>query len=163
MKYEADVAGHRVSLELEQRDGELVATVDGRSYLADVIRPERGVYLIKNGDEVFEATVSGSTTGLVVRLRGRDIPVTVIDRKHRRGPVDQGADGQQLLRAPMPGKVVRFLLRPGDEVTAGQGVVVVEAMKMQNEVKSPKKGRVVEFRVTEGAAVEANAVLAIIE
>jgi biotin carboxyl carrier protein len=63
----------------------------------------------------------------------------------------------------MPGKVVRVLLRTGDEVDLGQGVVVVEAMKMQNEIKSPKSGRVVEIRVSEGATVNASQVLAVVE
>jgi biotin carboxyl carrier protein len=63
----------------------------------------------------------------------------------------------------MPGKVVRVLLAEGDEVALGQGVVVVEAMKMQNEIKSPKSGRVIEVRVVEGSTVDANQVLAIVE
>jgi len=67
------------------------------------------------------------------------------------------------LAAPMPGKVVRLLLRQGSAVDAGGGVVVVEAMKMQNEVKSPKKGTVQKILVTEGAAVNAGDVLAIVE
>jgi biotin carboxyl carrier protein len=63
----------------------------------------------------------------------------------------------------MPGKVVRFLVTENSTVEAGQGVVVVEAMKMQNEIKSPKKGRVVKLAVAEGAAVNAGDVLAIVE
>jgi biotin carboxyl carrier protein len=63
----------------------------------------------------------------------------------------------------MPGRVVRVLLQAGDEVAAGEGVVVVEAMKMQNEIKSPKAGRVLEVRVTQGATVNANQVLAVVE
>jgi biotin carboxyl carrier protein len=63
----------------------------------------------------------------------------------------------------MPGKVVRVLLGAGDDVAAGQGVVVVEAMKMQNEIKSPKAGRIIEVRVSEGATVNSNQVLAVVE
>ena len=63
----------------------------------------------------------------------------------------------------MPGKIVRVLARPGDEVEAGAGVVVVEAMKMQNEIKSPKKGTIQKILVAEGAAVNAGDVLAIVE
>ena len=71
--------------------------------------------------------------------------------------------GARPLVAPMPGKVVRFLVTANSTVEAGQGVVVVEAMKMQNEIKSPKKGRVVKLAVAEGAAVNAGDVLAIVE
>jgi len=63
----------------------------------------------------------------------------------------------------MPGKVVRILLKPGEEVAAGQGVVVVEAMKMQNEVKSTRSGRVSEIRISEGDTVNGNQVLAVVE
>ena len=73
------------------------------------------------------------------------------------------AEGRQNLVAPMPGKVIRVLVAQGDEVAVGQGVVVVEAMKMQNEIKSPKAGIVVEVRVTAGATVNANQVLAVVE
>jgi biotin carboxyl carrier protein len=76
---------------------------------------------------------------------------------------DHTSEGRQQLTAPMAGKVVRVLLKPNDEVAAGQGVVVVEAMKMQNEIKSPKAGRVIEIRVIEGATVTANQILAIVE
>jgi biotin carboxyl carrier protein len=63
----------------------------------------------------------------------------------------------------MPGKVVRLMVREGDEVEAGAGVAVVEAMKMQNEIKSPKKGTIGKILVSEGATVNAGDVLAIVE
>ncbi|MGB0012261.1 MAG: biotin/lipoyl-containing protein, partial [Candidatus Sulfotelmatobacter sp.] len=71
--------------------------------------------------------------------------------------------GPKKIVAPMPGKVVRLLVREGDEVEMGASVAVVEAMKMQNEIKSPKKGAVQKILVTEGAAVNAGDVLAIVE
>ena len=85
------------------------------------------------------------------------------DRVPKYGRLSPSCEGRQNLTAPMPGKVVRVLLHSGDEVSAGQGVVVVEAMKMQNEIKSPKTGRVIEVRVAEGATVTANQVLAVVE
>jgi biotin carboxyl carrier protein len=63
----------------------------------------------------------------------------------------------------MPGKIVRILVKPGDSVLARQGLVVVEAMKMENELRAPKAGTVAEVRVTEGASVEAGAVLVVVE
>jgi biotin carboxyl carrier protein len=71
--------------------------------------------------------------------------------------------GPRKIVAPMPGKVVRVLVREGDEVELGAGMAVVEAMKMQNEIKSPKKGKVQKVLVSEGAAVNAADVLAIVE
>ena len=73
------------------------------------------------------------------------------------------AHGEQAIVAPMPGRVVRVLVAPGDEVAARQPVVVVEAMKMENELRSPKAGRVKDVPVTEGTSVEAGRVLVVIE
>ncbi len=72
-------------------------------------------------------------------------------------------EGRQVLASPMPGKVVRVLKKVGDAVSEGEGVVVVEAMKMENEIRSPKDGKVVEVLVREGQAVEGNARLAAVE
>jgi biotin carboxyl carrier protein len=72
------------------------------------------------------------------------------------------AEGPQRVDAPMPGKVVRVLVKQGDEVAEGQGLVVVEAMKMENELKSPKAGKVVELHAVEGAAVESGAKLVVV-
>jgi biotin carboxyl carrier protein len=86
-----------------------------------------------------------------------------VDRKHRRQHSEHDNEGRQQLTAPMPGKIVRVLLSVDEAVASGQGVVVVEAMKMQNEIKSPKSGRVVEIRVNEGDTVDAGQVLAVVE
>jgi biotin carboxyl carrier protein len=74
-----------------------------------------------------------------------------------------GPAGATRLSAPMPGRIVRVLAAVGDEVTAGQPVVVVEAMKMENEIRSPRPGRVLSLDVREGEAVDAGALLAVVE
>jgi len=164
MKYEAEIDGQKVNLEMEERDGRITAAIDERHYEVDVLRPEAGIYLLFAGDKVYEARVASPDSGkLQVKLRGNSYSVNIIDRKHRRPGEDHGDDSQKQLVAPMPGKVVKLLLNVGDEVTPGQGVVVVEAMKMQNEIKSPKAGRLAEIRVTEGEAVAANQLLAVVE
>jgi biotin carboxyl carrier protein len=164
MKYEAEIEGRLLTVELNDREEKLSATVEERQYQVEVLRPEQGVYLILDGDSVYEARVWSCEPGSFnVKLRDRVFDAKIIDRKHRRGAVEHALEGRQQLVAPMPGKVVRVLLEAGDEVAEGQGVVVVEAMKMQNEIKSPRAGRVVEIRVTEGATVNANQVLAVVE
>lgn len=164
MKYEAEIDGHPVSIELEQQNGRVSVMVGERKYDLEVIRPEEGAYLIFAGEQVYEARVwAEGANSLRIKLRDRLFTASIIDRKHRRAGADHSQEGQQSLVAPMPGKIVRVLLRAGDEVAAGQGVVVVEAMKMQNEIKSPKSGRVIEVRVAEGATVNANQVLAVVE
>lgn len=164
MKYEAEIDGQPLVIEFDQREGRVTATIDGRAYDVEVLRPEDGVYLMLAGERVYETRVWPDTSGkLNVRLRDRVFSAKLIDRKHRRHGEEQNEQGPQQLVAPMPGKVVRLLLQAGDEVDAGQGVVIVEAMKMQNEIKSSKKGRVLEVRVSEGETVNANQVLAVVE
>jgi biotin carboxyl carrier protein len=151
-------------IQLDQSDGLVHANLDNRDYQIRSVQPADGVYLMFIGTKVYEARVcSTGQNSYSVDLRNRVFSVRFIDRKHRRIGTDGTQAGQQHLTAPMPGKVVRVLLSRGEEVTGGQGVVVVEAMKMQNEVKSPKAGRLVDVRVKEGDTVTANQILAIVE
>ena len=163
MKYEVEIQGRTVTVELEQRNGRLVADVGPRRYDLVVNTPEEGVFTFLDGDRVYEARVSVRSGSLSVTIGGQLFAASVVDRKHRRPTLEHGIEGRQQLMAPMPGKVVRVLLKAGDEVSQGQGVLVVEAMKMQNEIRSPKAGRVIEIRVSEGATVDANQILAVIE
>jgi biotin carboxyl carrier protein len=97
-------------------------------------------------------------------VRGRRYAVQV--RDPRRLPLQRGraaAAGRQSVASPMPGKVVRLLVSEGEQVKAGQGLLVVEAMKMQNEIRAPKDGRVTAIRVAEGAAVAGGETLAEVE
>ena len=164
MKYEVQIHGGQVSVEIERHGEEITATIDGRRYELKVVSPERGVYTFFDSDRVYETRVwSSDQSQLRVKIGGNLFSTTVIDRKHRRPTTEHQTEGKQNLTAPMPGKVVRILLSAGDEVAAGQGVLVVEAMKMQNEIKSPKSGRVIEVRVSEGDNVNANQVLVIVD
>jgi len=140
MKYEAEIEGRLLQVEFDQRNGRVSATIDGRAYDVEVLRPEDGVYLIIAGERVFETRIWPDAQGtLNVSFRGHTFSVKIIDRKHRRPGEEQGEDGQQQLVAPMPGKVVRVLLQAGDEVEAGQGVVVVEAMRCKTSSSLQRK------------------------
>lgn len=164
MRYEAKIDGRQINIELEERDGRVKAEIGERVYDLQVVRPDNDAYLIFDGDRVFEARVWSAEPNLLrVEIGNRTFSASIIDRKHRQVSAEQDDEGRRHLIAPMPGKVVRVMLNSGDEVKAGQGVIVVEAMKMQNEVKSPKAGRIIEVRVSEGATVNANQVLAIVE
>ena len=164
MKYEVEIQGRETTIEIDQRNGRVQARVGERHYDLDVVSPEEGVYTFLLGDRVYEADVwSSESNSLRVKIGGHLFSTRIIDRKHRRPAIEHGTEGRQNLIAPMPGKVVRVLVVVGDKVAQGQGVVVVEAMKMQNEIKSPKAGHIVEVRVSEGSTVNANQVLAIVE
>jgi biotin carboxyl carrier protein len=164
MKYVAEIDGEQLNLVLEDKDGGFRVTLEDTSYEISAASPEPGVYLIFDGVDVYEASVSTVSGGSMrVKVRGRMLDARVIDQKHRGQPAERSVEGKQALFAPMPGKVVKLLLGVGDPVATGQGVLVVEAMKMQNEIKSPKSGRVIEVRVSENDTVEANQVVAIVE
>jgi biotin carboxyl carrier protein len=105
-----------------------------------------------------------SLGGGEVSVNGRVFRVEVFDPRSMRGRKAAGVtEGRQAVAAPMPGRVIRVLVEAGQEVEAGQGLIVVEAMKMQNEMKSPKAGRVIEVKAIDGATVAAGDVLVVIE
>ena len=166
MKYEIVINGARRSVEISSpRTGSsrVTFTVDGRLVEADAIRISRGTYSILLGGRSLEVIAEESSNGLLLRSNGREFQVEILDpRSWRRG---RGAgielEGRQQLIAPMPGKIVRVLVAAGQQVNAGQGLLVIEAMKMQNEIRSPKSGTV-EKLAREGQTVNAGEVLAIV-
>jgi len=127
----------------------------------------RSVAILDNGVaptyEVF-VVPADSAGALLVTIGGRSTIVAVNGRRTgRAADTARHAHGEQSVVAPMPGRVVRVLVAPGDEVAARQGVIVVEAMKMENELRAPKSGRVKDVKVSAGTSVEAGRVLLIIE
>jgi biotin carboxyl carrier protein len=110
--------------------------------------------------------VDGLQPDLNVTVNNVTVPIKVVDARRKLAAV-AGVRAQQsgplAVKSPMPGKVVKVLVKPGDEVKAGQGVVVVEAMKMENELKSPRDGKVQTVAVAEGQAVESGQTLATLE
>ena len=119
-----------------------------------------GVYSVLIDDRSFEVRLDSG----VAWNRGRVMPLEVQDPRNIPQRSASGArSGPAQITSPMPGKVVRILKSPGDEVEAGEGVLVVEAMKMQNELKAPKAGRIASVSAAEGAAVKTGEILAVIE
>ena len=150
--------------------------LDGRTHIVDarrigdsvvsmLVQPDGGSAPSRSIDAAF---ANLPTTGdFDVHLEGRTIPVQIrpagsFGRQKKQGAGAHGT-GPQRVTAPMPGKVVRVLVKPGDAVTARQGLVVVEAMKMENELRAARDGRVREVAVGEGQSVDAGAVLLIVE
>jgi biotin carboxyl carrier protein len=130
---------------------------------ANVLTPEPGVYSVLLDGRIYDARVEDTSDGLVVVIDGYRFEIEVRDpRRWSRKGAARGVDGVQAVVAPMPGKVVRVLITPGDEVAAGQGLLVVEAMKMQNEMKASRAGKILSVSVKEGATVTAGEVLATI-
>ena len=142
-------------------DGEEVAPADGWS-LAWVDRQQR-VAILRREAEREVIAVEGSGGDWVLTIRGRSIPVTV--RSHRDRLLAETSrlaarhGGPAEVRATLPGLVVRVAVAVGDEVTAGDPLVTIEAMKMQNEIRAPRNGRVAAIEVAPGQAITTGALL----
>jgi biotin carboxyl carrier protein len=159
-----------VSIERAGGDGRFRVSVDGEVALVEARRiGAYGLSLLFPDDSHASARLAiapGPVQGeLLASLAGRTASVAVNARRTGRAAADAGgaADGEQRVVAPMPGRVVRVLVAVGDSVEARQPVVVVEAMKMENELRSPKAGRVKDVAVSAGASVEAGRVLVVID
>ena len=149
-------------------DGAIVsADVDGRRYDVEVRERSAGEFLLIRGNEVHNVRVEphGSSGFFEVIMRGRSYQVRIDDPKRLRSNQTSAAHhtGSAEIISPMPGKIVRVLVAEGASVEAGAGVIVVEAMKMQNEMKAPKAGVIASINAVEGATVNAGDVLAVIE
>jgi biotin carboxyl carrier protein len=153
--------GREIRLEWKQ-DGETVrfrVESEGEKTV-DIREVGPGVYSLLIGGRSYDAHADGSS----VSIAGRRFPVEVLDpRRWNRERNHHPAEGRQNIVATMPGKVVRVLVAVGDQVEIGQGIVVVEAMKMQNELKAAAAGRVVSMAAAPGATVNAGEILAAIE
>jgi biotin carboxyl carrier protein len=128
--------------------------------MADSIEIEPGVFSLLRDGVVYEARLDGDT----VTIAGQQYRVDKTDpRQYLRRESGALGPGRASIKAPMPGKIVRVLVSVGDSVEAGQGIAVIEAMKMQNEMKATSAGCVTSISVKDGDTVVAGAVLAVIE
>jgi len=166
LRGEAGGKGHEIAI--QRVDENVSALIDGRHYDLHVQDLGDGEYLLTQGYSVHNCrveTTHNQPIELEVNIHGSSYKIRLIDPKRLRNS-QSGADhdrGSAQIVAPMPGKVVRVLVEAGAHVQAGTGIVVVEAMKMQNEMKSPKGGVVVELKTAAGATVNAGDVLAVVE
>lgn len=164
MTYEIAIDGKSYRLDLSQAEGRWSCRVDGREIEADAVLARPNVLSLRLGNKAYEVKCERVGGDTHIWVGSHRFAAEVRDPRSLRSRARAAEDhGPKKLTAPMPGKVVRILLTQGTAVEAGAGVLVVEAMKMQNEVKSPKKGTIQKIVVTEGAAVNAGDVLAIVE
>jgi biotin carboxyl carrier protein len=164
MIYEITIDEKNYRVELNRVDGRWDCRLDGKPVEIDAVLPRRDVLSILIHGQAYEIKRERSATDLHLWVGSARYGVQLRDPRSLRSRA--GADdgkGPRKLVAPMPGKIVRVLAPENSAVEAGQGVLVVEAMKMQNEIKSPKKGVVRKMVATEGANVNAGDVLAVVE
>jgi biotin carboxyl carrier protein len=162
MKYEAIIDGQPARLELSGAQVRYSRETGENVELEySITAAGNGQWSVLAGGRSYAAR---SLSNGEVSVNGRVYRVEIFDPRSMRGRRSAaGSEGRQTIAAPMPGRVIRVLIEAGQEVEEGQGLIVVEAMKMQNEMKSPKAGRVVEVKAAAGATVAAGEILAVIE
>ena len=161
MKYLATVANRTFEIEIRS-DREII--LDGKPYAVDFLSMAgQPVYSLIHEFQSYEAYVHPTDSGLQVLLRGQLFEVDVEDERQRRlrqtSEVQVAAKGELHLRAPMPGLIVAIPVSEGQAVTKGTHLVILESMKMQNELKSTRDGVVTRIRVHLGDRVEQNQAL----
>jgi biotin carboxyl carrier protein len=171
-RYSVEVAGGEREITVEKLDGTRVrVTHGGRERVYEAVRVAGSArastwsLLPEGGGRQALVDVDGVAPDLTVTIDNKSVPLKVTSARAkvagRAAPPPKS--GPSAVQSPMPGKVVKVLVAVGDEVKSGQGVVVVEAMKMENELKSPKDGKVKAVAVKEGQAVEAGQSLVTLE
>src|SRR5436305_13555678 len=164
MTYDITIDGRSHRLELARVEERWSCRVDGRDIEVDAVLARPDVLSLRIGNKAYEVKCERVGGELHLWVGSLRFAAEVRDPRSLRGRARAVDDqGPRKLTAPMPGKTVRALAKQGDDVEAGAGVRVGEAMKMQNEIKSPKKGTIQKMLATEGAAVNAGDVLAIVE
>ena len=165
MIYDVTIEGKSHRVEVRRANGGWICKLDDKDVAVDVISAGEGVLSLLLQGKSYEVKRESRPTGAHIWVGSNRYRAEVRDPRslrNRRGAGD-AEDGPRKLLAPMPGKVVRVLVEEHASVQAGQGIVVVEAMKMQNEIRSPKKGVVQKLMATVGASVNAGEVLAIVD
>jgi biotin carboxyl carrier protein len=167
VQYEIDVQGRVRQVAVHRTGNTFDVTVDGKSWRVDAAHVDTKTMslVIEPGSASYEVGfASDPATGLLwVRVGTTQIPVTLNGRHRRRDETGQAGAGPQRIVAPMPGKIVRVGVKAGEAVVARQTVVVIEAMKMENELKAGRDGTVGELHAREGASVDAGALLVVIQ
>lgn len=169
MRYLATLKGAEHDFELEELGAHSYALMlGGRRFEVDLRRVGAGSFSVLIGNRSFDFDVTLDGEEMVVASRAGAWRVGIINERRRatreaEKRLGREVSGRVELKAMMPGRVVNVLVKPEDEVASGQGVLTVEAMKMENEIKTPKAGKVIEVRVTAGQTVEKGEVMAVIE
>jgi biotin carboxyl carrier protein len=165
VEVQIDGVAHRAALHRDGASGALTAEVNGAELSVNAQEIVPGVLSLLIGGRAYRCVLTGAAEERSIALRGRSFRVVVVDPRSLRTQRRTGAagNGDTQVKASMPGRVARVLVAAGDAVEAHQGIVVIEAMKMQNELKAARAGRVAEIRVAAGDTVTSGQVLAVLE
>jgi biotin carboxyl carrier protein len=161
MQFRVVVDGESHEIDAQRRARGLVIRVDGANYPARVTL-SRATYVVRIGPRTYRVRFRGREVSLDDRWYPLSIPVVDSDSETKSGKEADEVSVREI-RAPMPGRVVRILVAAGTRVSRGQVLLVLEAMKMQNEIPAPRDGIVREVRVSEGDLITADRVVAVLE
>ena len=162
MILDATVLGRTIRVEVRGGGARYRLTLDGVPLEVDLAGDGRGLSSLLVGGESHEVGLERGEGGYTVVFPGESLAVELAVAARGTSAPARHAPGPARLVAPMPGRVVRLLAQAGTDVAAGQGLFVIEALKMENELKAPRAGRLQEVAVREGQAVEAGALLAVV-
>jgi biotin carboxyl carrier protein len=165
VRYEVDVNGRVLRVDVHRADRHFVVNVDGHEWTIDAARVDPHTLSLLIGSSSHEVTLAADKTPGQLAVGIKSVPLSVsVNGRRKWGRRDDGAGGggPQPLVAPMPGKVVRVLVQVGTSVYPRQPLVVVEAMKMENELRAKRSGIVTELLVQEGQSVDAGALLLVV-
>lgn len=171
MNFDIAVNGRpwKVAIEPTEHTGQFSVVVKGKKRVIDASWIDADTLSLIDGSAAREVRIHRRDGSIGVAIDGR-VFEAIVALERRQGPRTTGAgrdvspaDGRCVIKSPMPGRIVRVLVGVGDRVTARQPVVIVEAMKMENELRSPGDGVVKEINIQEGAAIDAGAILVVIE
>jgi len=164
MKITITIQGTQRTVELTHPGGKPRWQIDGQSFEADAFEISPGIYSVLVDGNSIEVRIEGHSSQLQVVANGKEYLASIENpralKKNRAGAAQ--IEGRQNVPAPMAGKIVRTLVKAGDEVQSGQGLLIVEAMKMQNEIRSPKSGKIERVTVIEGQTVSPGDIVVVV-
>lgn len=157
---------HRIEIQELEEDHLYRVVIDGVERIVDGREVGRHLYSLVIDQRSFTVDVAAKGDDYIVACEGKSFRVRLLDERRALRPGEGHADsreGVKEIRAFMPGKVVEVLVKVGDEVSKDQGVLIIEAMKMENEVRAPVAGKIKDIRVSSGQAVETGELLVVLE
>ncbi len=165
MQYSIELNGRTRRVSVHHADGRLVVLLDGTEWPTDAVRVDAHLVSLLLGSASHELSLATDPVSRDLTITARGVPMSaVVNGRRRWGRKDEGdaGSGPQRIVAPMPGKVVRVLAKVGDIVQPRQSLVVIEAMKMENELRASRPGSIAEIHAVEGQSVDAGALLMVV-
>ena len=165
MIFDILVGNKEYSVEIERKEKSFLIKIDGEEFDVDATLFKKELYSLIVSNKSYLSNIKSEENKYIVDISGESFEIEVFDEATRRmaQKKKEPESGKQVIKAPMPGKIVKILVKEGEEVEPGAGMIVVEAMKMENELKSSSKGVVKEIAVEEGVVVNAGDTLIVVE